>query len=155
LVGGWQKGAKDWRVFAWDARAGKTRAITPGIVDSELIISPDRNRLLVRRADRVWCVFPINGGVTKEIPSLTAHDLPVGWRADNRHIYVATHHDANNYFRISLFDVETGERTSWKEIHPSIPVDQAGDIHITPDGSGYVYNYSFVRSQLYLGSGIR
>jgi hypothetical protein len=87
--------------------------------------------------------------------ALTVKDEPIGRRADNRSIYIWTHHDRYDFFHISLFDLETDKRTQWKAIRPSISVDEVGTPRITPDSRAYAYGYAVVRSQLYLASGIR
>jgi len=155
LVGGWPNGEKDWRYFTWDARAQKVQPVTPTVADEKPFVSPDRKRVLAEAADHEWYAFAVDGGAPQRLSTLTPHELPLGWRSDNRSIYVMTHHDQNNFFRISLFDLETGKRTSWKEIRPAMPVDQVSNLQITPDGRAYAYNYTFVKSQLFVASGIR
>ena len=60
--------------------------------------------------------------------------------------------------RVSRIDVETGQRTPWKEVQPS---DRAGLIAIntlrfTADGTGYAYGYvRGVSDDLYLVEGLR
>jgi hypothetical protein len=56
---------------------------------------------------------------------------------------------------IALLDLATGERTPWKELRASIPVDVLSNPRITPDGRAYAYNYSFTRSELYVGEGVK
>jgi len=119
------------------------------------LVSPDHRWLLTECAAHDWCVFPVEGGEPRHLTALTPHELPLGWRSDNRSIYVSTQHDRNDFFRISIFDLETARRTEWKEIHPVIAVDEVSKPMITPDGRAYAYNYAFVRSQLYLANGIR
>ena len=65
------------------------------------------------------------------------------------------HHDENRAFMVSTLDVDTGAATSWKEIRPAIPVDDVSHLRITPDGKAYAYNYSYSRSDLYLGDNLR
>ncbi len=150
LVGGRYPG-KAWQFFAWDMRAKTVRPVTPeGVEDQLPLISADRRRFLARNAAREWSVYSIDGGDPKAITGISPHDTPVGWRADGRSIYLMTHHDRNNMMPITVLDLETGHRTLWKEISPVIPVDQIGNPKITPDGRAYAYNYSYVRSELYL-----
>jgi hypothetical protein len=61
----------------------------------------------------------------------------------------------NQMLMVSLLDPDTGKRTPWKTIQPSIPVDEVSNVHITPDGRAYAYNFTYVRSQLYVAGGIR
>jgi hypothetical protein len=57
--------------------------------------------------------------------------------------------------RISILDVNTGQRTLWKEIHPARPVDEVYNLAITPDGRAYAYNFVQTISDLYLVQGLR
>ncbi len=150
LVAGRYPG-KRWQFFAWDVRARTVRPLTPdGVADLFPLISADRRRFLAKNPEQQWCVYSIDGGKPQLVSGLTPHDTPVGWRADGRSIYVMTHRDRNTMLPISVLDIETGRRTPWKEISPSIPVDQIDNPHITPDGRAYAYNYSYIRSELYL-----
>jgi hypothetical protein len=86
---------------------------------------------------------------------LTLHDIPIGWRADGRAIYIQTHADTNKKFRVSILDVNSGQRTPWKEILPARPVDQVLNLAITPDGRAYAYNFVQTTSDLYVVQGLR
>ena len=76
-------------------------------------------------------------------------------RVDSQALYVVTHHNDNRMMPISVVEVATGKRTPWKELHPAIPVDGLSNPHITPDGRAYAYNYTYVRSELYVGQGMK
>ncbi len=150
LVGGRYPG-KGWQFFAWDMAAKTVRPVAPeGVEDQLPLISVDRRQVLARSPQREWTVYSIDGQPPKIVNGLTPHDRPVGWRTDGRSIYIMTHHDRNTMMPISVLDIGTSRRTPWKEISPSIPVDQVSNPHITPDGRAYAYNYSYVRSELYL-----
>jgi len=36
-----------------------------------------------------------------------------------------------------------------------VPVDEVGGLQITPDGKAYAYNFTYLRSELYIVDGIR
>jgi hypothetical protein len=57
--------------------------------------------------------------------------------------------------RIFIFDLNTGQRTLWKEIRPARPVDEVYNLAITPDGHAYAYNFAQVTSDLYLMQGLK
>jgi Tol biopolymer transport system component len=155
LVGGAYPG-KQWQYFAWGASAGTLRPVTPeGVPDTFPLVAPDRKRFLAQCADRRPCIFPVDGGEPKLLVGLSPHDKAAGWRADGRAIYFMTHHDQNNMMPISLLDIQTATRTPWKEIRPSIPVDQITNARITPDGKAYAYNYGYERSELYVAEGVK
>lgn len=65
------------------------------------------------------------------------------------------HHDENKMLMVSVLDIESGQKTPWKEIRPSRPVDEALNMKITPDGRGYAYNFRLKLSDLYIAEGLR
>ena len=145
-----------WQFFAWDKRAGSVKPVTPpNAPDAGPFISPDRRSFLLPCAAGPWCVYSIDGGEPKPVPGLTPHDTPVNWRADGKAVYVSTHHNDIRMMLINLIDLATGTRTPWKQLRPSIPVDVLSNPRITPDGRAYAYNYSYVRSELYVGGGVK
>jgi eukaryotic-like serine/threonine-protein kinase len=142
--------------YAWNQKSGALRPIGPeGVGDFVPMPSPDTSRILTKGPDNQWWVYPVDPGGGFPAKGLTAHDIPVGWRADNRSLYSVTHHDDNRYFPISIIDTETGARTPWKEIHPSRPVYQVLRLHITPDGRAYAYNFISKVSDLYVAEGMK
>jgi hypothetical protein len=58
---------------------------------------------------------------------------------------------------VSKLDVQTGKRELWRDL---MPADGAGIVNIspvlaTPDGSGYVYGYFRILSDMYLVEGLK
>jgi len=74
--------------------------------------------------DERWWSYPVDGGEPRAINGLTEHDTPIAWRADNRSIFVVMHHDENKMLRVSVLDIASGQKTLWKELRPSRPVDE-------------------------------
>lgn len=141
---------------AWDARTDKMRAVSPkGMPQARPIVSPDRRFYLAQSPEHRWSVYSVDTGEGRPVPGLTEHDLPINWRADGRALYIATHHDMNQMIPVSVIDSVSGNRTAWKMLHPTIPVDALANLQITPDGRAYAYNYTFMRSELYVALGIR
>jgi hypothetical protein len=149
-------GNSGWRNYFWNPGSGTLKPIGPDAVnDSLAIVSPDRQHILLKTGDGRWWVYPIDGGEGRLVPGLSPHDIPRGWRADGRSLYVVTHHDENKTIPVSILDIETGRTTPWKEIHPARPVDQAMNLMITPDGRAYAYNFLVKTSDLYIAEGVR
>jgi hypothetical protein len=48
----------------------------------------------------------------------------------------------------------SGKRSAWKTIHPSQPVREIHDLHVTPDGRAYAYNYVTAQSDLHVAHGL-
>jgi hypothetical protein len=51
-------------------------------------------------------------------------------------------------------EVAGGKTSPWKTIHPSQPVLEIHDLHVTPDGQAYAYNYVTAQSDLYVAHGL-
>jgi Tol biopolymer transport system component len=145
-----------WQFFVWNRAGGSVRPVSPeGIEDGLPLVSPDGRQFAAAHPARGWLLCPLEGAECHPLPGLSHHDAPIGWRQDGRSVYVATHHDENRMFMVSLVDVATGMRTPWKEIRPTIPVDEVSRLQITPDGRAWAYNYTVSRSDLYLAEGLR
>jgi hypothetical protein len=51
-------------------------------------------------------------------------------------------------------ELASGKRSAWKTIHPAQPVLEIHDLHVTPDGRAYAYNYVTAQSDLYVARGV-
>jgi Tol biopolymer transport system component len=146
--------AQKWQLFAWNRPSNAIRpASEEGLEDALPAVAPDGRQVLMPHTTRGWVVCDTQAATCKPIPGLSAHDQPVGWRSDNRTVYVTAHRDENRALAVSLVDTATGKRSDWKMIHPSIPVDSVHGLRVTPDGRAYAYNFSYGRSDLYLARG--
>ncbi len=146
------------RYKAWDSASDKLRPVSPdGMPNAnELpLVSPDGRQYLATGPDRERHIYSIDGREPKAIAGLTPHDRVTAWREDGRALYITTHHDQNRTIPVSILDVEKGKRTPWKEIKPMVPVDEVGGLRITPDGRAYAYNFTYLRSELYVAEGIK
>jgi len=151
LVMGKLPGKHGWQFFAWDAVRAAVQPVSPeGMTDMLPLLSPDGRRFLARGPDQGWQVYPVESGEARRVEGLTVHDVPVGWRADNHSIYMTTRADTNKVLRVSVLDLNTGKRTSWKELRPARPVDAVYNLSITPSGTAYAYNFTEARSDLYV-----
>jgi len=149
-------GKKGWQFFSWDAGRAALRPVSPeGMVDMLPLVAPDGRQFLAQGPDRAWYVYPIDGSAPKPVTGLTQHDIPVNWREDGHSLYIRTHADTNKMARIFIFDLNTGQRTLWKDIRPARPVDEVYNLAITPDGHAYGYNFAQVTSDLYLVQGLK
>ncbi|HLJ50335.1 MAG TPA: protein kinase [Bryobacteraceae bacterium] len=147
-----------WQCFVWDSEANTVKEVCPaGVLASEypIMLSPDRKKVLAHEPNGLF-VYPLDGGAPQEVHGLMMdHDIPIGWRADNRSLYVITHHDTNRFFPLSVLDIASGQKTPWKEIRPSRPVDEVDHLAITPDGRAYAYNFSLLMTDLYVAEGVK
>jgi Tol biopolymer transport system component len=167
LIMGWLPGERNYLImgvsphqklqyFVWDAAHGSVRAVSPeSMPDNIPLVSPDGREYLSQGPDRQWYAYPLQGGDSVRVPSLGEHDIPINWRSDGKALYVVTHMDENRKFQVSLLDIKTGQRSSWKEIRAMMPVDSVEKLRITPDGRAYAYNYSRASSELFVADGLR
>jgi hypothetical protein len=158
LVLGVLKG-KRYQCFAWDAAKGDLKPICPeGIPDSFYVfLSPDKTRVVTPGSGGGWYAYSTSGALPIEVHGLHDDEQPLGWRADSQALFVRKRQTPSTTIPIWSVDILTGQRTLWKEIHSSRPMDSPGDLHlwITPDGRAYAYNYSIFLSDLYVGVGLK
>jgi serine/threonine protein kinase len=149
---------KHYQCFSWDSARGDLKPVCPeGISDSYYIfLSPDKTRVDAPGPGG-WHAYSTSGGPAIEIHGIHDDELPVGWRADSKSLFVRQRQTPGPIIPIWIVDIATGKRTLWKELRPTRPIDSPGDLHlwITPDGRAYAYNYSIFLSDLYVGTGIR
>jgi WD40 repeat protein len=155
LVAGARHGKKE-ACFAWDASSNSLRTVCPeGIPDSILPLSPDRQWVLSGGPDGQTYTYPVAGGTPRLVRGLSPHDEPIGWRADNRSLFLVTHHDTNRSLPVSVLDIESGNKTSMMEIRPTRPVDEVFNLQISPDGQAYAYSFRVKVSDLYVATGLQ
>jgi len=154
LVQGAYPGKKD-QCFNWDADRGTVKAVCPES-DSEpqMLLSPDGKLVLVRNFGVSTNIYSVEGGPPQAVKGIGEHDDIVGWRSDNRSVYVRPARDDQRFFPVSIVELASGKVSPWKELRPTQPVLEVHDLHISPDGA-YAYSYVLASSDLYLARGLR
>jgi hypothetical protein len=147
---------KQWQCFAWDADRGAVQPVcAEGVADSfAYYVSPDRKQVMVPGPQGRNVVYPVNGGMAAEISGIAPGEAVLGWRDDNRSVYVAPGDESTDSIPVSIVEIATGKRSAWKTIHPSQPVLEIHNLRITPDGRAYAYNYVTAQSDLYVAHGV-
>ena len=69
-------------------------------------------------------------------------------------MYVEPIGESADSVAVSIVELDSGKRTAWKTIHPAQPVLEIHDLHVTPDGRAYAYNYVTAQSDLYVAHGL-
>ena len=144
------------RLYAQAIPDGKPRPIGPQTLylqEWSSTVSPDGRFVVgVRRGEAH--LVPIDGsGSSRVLPGLSPPgDRIVQWSADSRQLYVCQ--SAQQAVRVSLYDVESGQRRLWKEV-PFDDTVSGVRFQVTPDGSAWVYTGRRNLSELYLVEGLR
>jgi len=140
------------RSWVQEGSDGKPQPITPeGVIGNH--VSPD-GKLMAAVGTKIW-VYPVDGGQPTALSGIEPGEVPIGWGADSKHLFVATVEAVP--VRIYRTEVRTGRRQFVSKVAPS---DLAGlwgrlTVHITPDGKSYVYSDYRILSDLYLASGLK
>ena len=117
-----------------------------------------RPRRPVRRGDRSRRHgLPLSDarGEPRRIPGLAADELPTGWDATGRFLFV--YRPGELPARVFRLEVATGAREPWKEL---LPADPTGVTFIRPphfagDGGSYAYSYARSLSRVFLAKDLR
>jgi Tol biopolymer transport system component len=139
------------RSYVQDVETGALRAITPDGLRLSRFLSPDgRFSPVVGKPQ----LYPVDGGEPRVIPGYEDGDIPVGWSADSKSLYVAANGLLIAVFRL---DIATGRRTHWLDLAPA---DRAGvteipTVRVARDGWSYAYTVQRMLSDLYLVQGLK
>ncbi|HEY6051556.1 MAG TPA: hypothetical protein VIZ58_09930, partial [Thermoanaerobaculia bacterium] len=147
------------RVFVVDVESGIRRAVTPeGFAafrtpSTGNPVSPDGTRFLAVDAKLDRFVGFMDGTAPRPAQGFLPQQLPVRWATDSRSIIVR---EFGLPIKLNLLNVETGEKSAWKEIRPAGPRSGGPQVVlITGDGETYVYQNFGALSDLYLIDGLR
>lgn len=142
------------RTWVQDGSDGKPQPITPeGVIGNH--VSPDGKLMVLVDLEHKFGLHPVYGGQPRTLFGIEPGEVPIGWSADSKHLFVATVEAVP--VRISRIEVSTGRRQFVSKVTPS---DLAGlwgflTVHITPDGKSYVYSDYRILSDLYLARGLK
>ena len=136
---------------------GTPRAVTPASFVMAVLgraVSIDREWVVVRPAEGPAVQFPIAGGDPLPVPGIEPSDLPLRFDGDGRHLFVQA--SSAVPAPIVRIDLETGERTLWRELSP---IDPAGvfvvdKVQVSADGAAHVYSNRRIISWLVLVEGL-
>jgi len=142
------------RTWVQDGSDGKPQPITPEGVMARGFSRDGKLMAAVDLEHKFW-VYPVDGGQPRALSGIRPGEVPLGWSADGKYLFVATVQAVP--VRISRTEISTGRRQFVSKVAPS---DLAGlwgflTVHITPDGKSYVYSDYRILSDLYVASGLR
>ncbi len=146
------------RLFAVGLEGGPAQPVTPEGLGAPLdTIAPDgRSLVALRIGSGEALLVPLDGGDPRPLAGLKPGELPLGWSADGRSLYVAS--DGGPLPReVALLDLATGKRRPWRTIEPLDPagIVGLGGLLPAPDGRAYLYNARRTLSSLFLVEGLK
>lgn len=146
------------RLYIQDIQGGEPRAISSEGLDLQFgrSLSPDQQYVAAIDGEEKIRIVQVEGGSTRPAPGTEPDELPAGWTADGRSLFVYRP-DTEAPTKVYLVDVASGERKLWKEILPADPAGTYGisGLAVNPDGKSYVYTLARTLSDLYLVEGLK
>jgi WD40 repeat protein len=147
------------RLYTQDIGGGQSRPVCDEAVQVSGLrpcrVSPDGDRVAATGTDGFIKIFPLAGGEPREVPGTLEDEIPLRWTEDGRGLFVWSW-CSDMPARAYLVDIDTGERSLWREVIPADPAGVKGIVSLvpTPDGRGYAYSYFRGLETLYLLSGL-
>jgi len=143
------------RVYRMTLDDEKFAPITePGIGGFESRATPDGRYLLSSGPDRLYRLYPIEGGEPIDLKGTLPMDRPVGFSADGSKLFVFER--ASTPARVFSVDMKTGERAFWREIGPNDlgGVFSVAPVRLSADLNRYAYSYGRILTDLFEVSGL-
>jgi Tol biopolymer transport system component/predicted Ser/Thr protein kinase len=156
IVSSGNEPGKGTRLYVYDLSTGKSSAITPeGVGATSFAISPDAHDVAAIGPDQKGYLYSLTGGDARLIPGFNPGEEPITWSSDGRSLYV--YQPGELPARVFRLDVQTGQRTLWRQLMPSDPagVENIGPILMTPDAKTCVFGYHRMLADLYLAEGLK
>jgi serine/threonine protein kinase len=147
---------KGGRLYVQSLDGGTPQAVSPEGTDAiTFSLSLSGKQVAAVGPDGKGYLYPIPAGEPQPIKGLEGGEVPVGWTSNSTGLYVYRPSDLPA--KVYRLNVETGQRTLWKQLMPPDPagVELVGPILPTPDGKAYVYGYRRMLSDLYLVDGLK
>ena len=147
---------KGVRFYIYDLASGKSAAISQeGVNGTAFALSPDSQQIAAIGPDQKGYLYPVAGGEPQLVAGISQGEQPITWSADGRSLYI--YQPGELPARVYRLDVQSGQRTLWKELMPSDPagVENIGPIYMTPDAKSCVFGYHRMLADLYLVEGLK
>ena len=147
---------KGVRFYIYDLNSGKSDVISPeGVNGTSFAISPDSLQIAAIGPDQKGYLYPTAGGEPHLISGLNPGEQPITFSADGHGLYI--YQPGELPARVYRLDMQTGQRTLWKELMPYDPagVENIGPILMTPDAKTCVFGYHRMLADLYLVEGLK
>lgn len=129
-------------------------AAQPGPGSSWIHVAPDDEHYCALDPDGKWWVRHLPEGAGKPIPNLSAGDNVIAWTADSKAVFVEGN-GSRSARRMDRVDVESGNRTLWREDPDPKGLHGVWFPLITPDGKTRVYTFGHGLSSLWIAEGLQ
>lgn len=133
---------KGMRLYKIDVASGKREAFSDsGISYYDSIISPDGRFAVAHGPDRKLTIYPVGGGPPKPVQGVLEFERTIGWSTNGDAIFVFIRGELPA--KVWRIDIETGERSLFREISPPDTTGVAGlaVVRMIPDGTALAYSY--------------
>jgi Tol biopolymer transport system component/predicted Ser/Thr protein kinase len=147
---------KGVRLYVYEMDSGKSQAITPeGVNGTRFVIGPDSQWVAGIGPDQKGYLYPVAGGEPRLVKGLNPGEQPITFSEDGHSLYI--YQPGELPAQVDRLDLQTGQRTLWKQLMPSDPagVENIGPILLTPDAKNCVYGYHRMLADLYLVEGLK
>jgi serine/threonine protein kinase/Tol biopolymer transport system component len=147
---------KGVRFYIYDLDSGKSAAISQeGVNGTAFALSPDSQQIAAIGPDQKGYLYPVAGGEPHLVAGINQGEQPITWSADGRSLYI--YQPGELPARVYRLEVQSGQRTLWKQLMPSDPagVENIGPIYMTPDAKSCVFGYHRMLADLYLVEGLK
>ena len=144
------------RAWVVDTGGAEPRPITPEGVGCWLVSPDDRSAACAEPEAAGGFLYPVDGeGPRRPIPGFHSGDHLRQWSADGRSLFVSERYARPA--RVFRLDLQSGERSLWREFSPPQPAGIVGTIDpaLTPDGSAWAYSVLRHLNDLYVLEGVR
>jgi len=144
------------RFYRVHLETGEAAPFTPEGMDYlELRLLPNGNEVSGLSADFDHWIYPIDGSPPRQLGMLDRSDRIVRWLPDGKSLL--TYRINEMPARLHRVDVETGERSLWREIAPPDPtgIFRIGRVRTNADGSTHGYVYYMHLVDLHVLSGLK
>jgi Tol biopolymer transport system component len=144
------------RIWVQGVEDSKPRPVSPeGYRIFAKGISHDGKAVAAVGPDQRFYLYPVEGGEPAPIPGLVKGEIPSGWTADGRFMFLRVRGEVPQ--RVTKLELATGRKELWKQL---MPPDPAGiwlisPVWVTPDEKYYVYTFARSLADLYVVDGVR
>jgi serine/threonine protein kinase/Tol biopolymer transport system component len=144
-----------FRFYVESVDDNKPRPISPEGISTAVVLSPKGDVVASTGPDRRIYLYPIAGGDPVAVLGAELDEVPTGWSADGKNLYVYMFGEVPA--KVFQINIATGERKPWKQLSPadSAGIDTIRGIDLSSDGNSYVYGYIRTLSDLYLVEGLK